>query len=53
MEYDRLKGALNIILNNNPNAKSIECLLNGRMANFKKLADESVNGIEHEIYAKR
>jgi len=52
MEYDRLKGESNTILNKNPNAKSIEYLVNGRMASLKKLADESVNGIKHEIYAK-
>ena len=52
MEYDRLMGELNTILNKDPNAKSIDYLLNGRMANLKRLADESVNGIKHEIYAK-
>ena len=51
MEYDRLKGEYNTILNKDPNATSIN-LLKDRMDKLKKLADISVNGIKHEIYAK-
>ena len=52
MEHDRSNGELNTILNKDPNATSIHYLLEGRMAKLKDLADESVNGIKHEIYVK-
>ena len=52
MEYDKLQGQLNTILNKDPNATSIQYLLKGRMSKLKDLADESVNGIKHEIYEK-
>ena len=52
LEHDRLKGELNTLLNKNPNATSIKDLLEGRMAKLKDLANESIKGTKHEIYAK-
>jgi len=51
MEHDRLKNEYNTILNKNPNATSLN-LLKDRMNNLKALAEKSVKGEKHEIYAR-
>ena len=51
LEHDRLKGEYNTILNKDPNATTLD-LLKDRMNKLKDLADKSVKGEKHEIYAK-
>jgi len=51
MEYDRTRSELNVVLNKDPNAHSIQ-KLQDRMKTLKDMADLSVNGVKHEIYAK-
>jgi len=51
MEYDRVRGELQKVLIKDPNATSIQKLVE-RVNTLKDLADVSVNGQKHEIYTK-